>query len=221
MLIQPMGHAQFLLENKYGNTVLTDPFDRETGYPWSEVTCDAVTISHSHHDHSDRSKCRGRNGQPVFIDGEGWHSPLPDVTVEAIPVFHDECGGKKRGGNLMMLFEMDGLRLLHCGDLGHLLSQETVRKIGRVDVLLIPVGGCYTLSPEDAVKTVRALNARVTVPMHYRTACIASWPIETAEPFLRMMNASKAESTPMPMLRVTAEDLSQQKRICVLEAPQP
>ena len=220
MLIEPMGHAQFLLTNRYGDTVLTDPFDRETGYPWETVTCDVVTVSHSHHDHADLGKCRGREGNPIVIDREGWHSPLPDVTVQAVPTFHDDCGGQKRGRNLMMLIEMDGLRLLHCGDLGHLLPEETIASLGRVDVLLIPVGGFFTLSPESAARTVEAIRPRVTVPMHYRTACNASWPIETAEPFLDLMGATEAEREPMPMLRVTAGDLSQQKRICVLEAKQ-
>ena len=217
MLIRYQGHSQFLLEDKNGQRVVTDPYDASTGYPMSEVRADVVTVSHAHGDHSFTDKV---TGSPVIIREAGISMPLPDVKITAIPCFHDGEGGKKRGQNLMMLIEMDGLRLLHCGDLGHLLPEETIASLGRVDVLLIPVGGFFTMSPEDAARTVEAIRPRVTVPMHYRTACNASWPIETAEPFLDLMGATEAEREPMPMLRVTKGDLSEQKRICVLESKQ-
>lgn len=218
MLIIPNGHSQFLLQNSHGATILTDPFDAGCGYPYEKCVSDVVTVSHGHHDHADLQKCAAPDGgKPIVVEGVGRRSPLPDVVIEGIETYHDDCQGQKRGKNVMMLIETDKLRLLHAGDLWHVPSEEIIRRCGRVDVLFLPVGGFFTLSPKEAAETCAALNARITIPMHYKTAYTASWPIEGIESFLSLVGATKAESTPMPLLRVTAGDLSEQKRICVLE----
>ena len=218
MLIRPNGHAQFLLQNSEGAAILTDPFDEGCGYPYEKCIADVVTVSHGHHDHADLGKCEAADGgKPIVIEGAGRRSPLPDVVIEGIEVFHDDCQGQKRGKNVMMLIETEGLRLLHAGDLGHTLSDETLLRCGRVDILFLPVGGFFTLSPAEAAQTCAALKPRIVIPMHYKTAYTASWPIEGVEPFLDLMGATRAERTPMSILRVTKGDLSEQKRICVLE----
>ena len=81
MLLKYMGHSQFLLEDRYGTRILTDPYDGAVGYPMADVRADVVTVSHSHGDHSFVSKV---TGQPVVIDREGTASPAPDVTVRAV-----------------------------------------------------------------------------------------------------------------------------------------
>ncbi len=213
MLITYMGHSQFLIEDRYGTRILTDPYDADTGYPMAQVRADAVTVSHSHGDHSFVSKV---TSSPVVIDREGTWSPAPDVTVKAVPCWHDDVRGKQRGANLMMNICADGVRVLHLGDLGHLPSPETVEAAGPCDLLLIPVGGFFTIDAARAAEVCGLFSPRVIIPMHYRTAFNASWPISDEGPFLDRMNASAPERTPLSLLRVTPEDLSQQPRICLM-----
>ena len=213
MLIRSMGHSQFLLEDRHGQRVVTDPFDAHTGYPMTPVRADAVTVSHAHGDHSFTEKV---TGSPVVIDTAGTRSPLPDVRITGIPSFHDGEGGAKRGSNLLMLIEMDGLRTLHCGDLGHLPDGAILEAAGRVDVLLVPVGGFFTIDAEAAMETCRLFRPRVIVPMHYRTKYNASWPIQDAAPFLKLCSKNGLTPEETEILRITPEDLDRQPDVCVL-----
>lgn len=213
MLIRYQGHSQFLLEDKNGQRVVTDPYDASTGYPMNEVRADAVTVSHAHGDHSFTDKV---TGSPVIIHEAGTHMPLPDVKITAIPCFHDEAGGKKRGTNLMMLIEMDGLRVLHCGDLGHLPDDKMLAAAGRVDILLIPVGGFFTIDAAQAVRTAEMFAPAMIIPMHYRTAYNASWPISDAGPFLKMCAEKGLIAEETDVLRVAKEDLSEQPALTVM-----
>ncbi len=214
MLIQYMGHSQFLLEDRYGTRVLTDPYDASTGYPMADVRADAVTVSHSHGDHSCVSKVPG---EPVVIDREGVFSPAPDITVRAVSCWHDPEQGRKRGGNLMINLCMDGVRVLHLGDLGHIPTPEMVSAAGPCDVLLVPVGGFFTIDAAEAARVCALFSPRVIVPMHFRTAYNASWPISDEQPFLDRMEASPEERTPCPILRIHPGDLSQQPRLCLMK----
>ena len=213
MLIRYQGHSQFLLEDKNGQRVVTDPYDASTGYPMSEVRADVVTVSHAHGDHSFTDKV---TGSPVIIREAGTRMPLPDVKITAIPCFHDEAGGKKRGPNLMMLIEMDGLRVLHCGDLGHLPDEKMLSAAGRTDILLIPVGGFFTIDAAQAVRTAELFAPAMIIPMHYRTAYNASWHISDEKPFLRMCAEKGLRAEEADVLRVTREDLSEQPRLTLM-----
>ena len=213
MLIRYQGHSQFLLEDKNGQRVVTDPYDASTGYPMVSVRADAVTVSHAHGDHSYTDKV---TGSPVIVRDAGRHMPLPDVEITAIPCFHDEAKGAKRGPNLMMLIEMDGVRVLHCGDLGHLPDGKTLSAAGRVDILLVPVGGYFTIDAAQAVKTAELFSPAMIIPMHYRTAYNASWPISDAAPFLRMCAEKGLRAEEADVLRVTKEDLSEQPPLVVM-----
>ncbi len=213
MLIRYQGHSQFLLEDKNGQRVLTDPYDASTGYPMNEVRADVVTVSHAHGDHSFTDKV---TGSPVIIREAGTRMPLPDVRITGIPCFHDGEEGKKRGQNLMMLIEMDGLRVVHCGDLGHLPDEKMLASAGRVDILLIPVGGFFTIDAAQAVRTAEMFAPAMIIPMHYRTAFNAAWPISDADPFLRMCADKGLRAEETDILRVTGEDLSEQPRLALM-----
>jgi L-ascorbate metabolism protein UlaG (beta-lactamase superfamily) len=106
--------------------------------------------------------------------------------VRGVPSFHDESRGKERGRNTIFVFEADGLRVAHLGDLGHALSAEEVKAVGPVDVLLAPVGGHFTIGPEDARRVVERLGAGVVIPMHYKTD-VLGFPIRPVEDFLKLM----------------------------------
>lgn len=209
MLLTHHGHSEFLIETKDGYRILTDPFDAHVGYPMRDVPCDAALVSHGHGDHAYVSKAVGAR----VIDKPGKTTLTEGVAVTGIPSFHDDAQGAKRGGNIIFMIEADGLRVAHLGDLGQWEDAYTAA-LGDIDVLLVPVGGFYTIDAAQAAAIVRALNPRVTIPMHYATAVNAAWPIKPVDGFLDMMNAPGAPR--MPLLRITREDVSQQPRICVL-----
>lgn len=150
------GHACFLAETAAGSVVF-DPYAPGSvpGLTLPPLRADAVVCSHGHRDHA--------HAAGVTLSGR-----KPDFTIRAIPSFHDDRSGTLRGENRIHVLEADGLRLVHMGDLGHMLSEEQLAAVGKPDVLLIPVGGHYTIGPAEAEKLVRALRPRLTIPMHYR-----------------------------------------------------
>ena len=210
MIITYYGHALFTLEAADGHTLVTDPYDASVGYPMGRLQGEAVTVSHEHHDHNNISLVEG---SPIVLRSEGAFDPLPGMRVTGFPSFHDEEQGARRGRNMIFLIEMDGLRLLHLGDLGHSLEPADIDALGRVDVVMVPVGGYYTIDARQAVHLCRALGPRIILPMHYRTAASGRLPIAPVEDFLKALDVYP---TPMPLLRVTREDLSQQPRVALL-----
>lgn len=210
MLILHHGHSEFYLETENGFRILTDPFDAHVGYPMKEVACDAVTISHGHGDHNYVQKATGTF---AIADKAGFTRLSSDIVVQGVPSFHDECAGSKRGSNLIFIIEADGLRIAHLGDLGA-WDEQLAEKIGYVDILLIPVGGFYTIDAASAAALYRRLRPRIVIPMHYKTKVNADWPIADVKDFLQEIGAAAAPQ--MPLLRVTKEDLSEQAPVIVL-----
>ena len=211
MIIECIAHGEFLIELADGYRIVTDPYNAETGYPVHEIRADAVLVSHGHGDHSAVENVKGWT---VKIDKSGSYTLSPGVTVEAIPCFHDDAQGAKRGSNLIFVLKAEGLTVAHLGDLGHLPDADLAARIGPVDILMIPVGGFFTIDADTAVDVVRLLKARVILPMHYRTEANAGWPIASVDDFIGAMGV-KAET--LRLLRVTAEDLGLQPRLAVLE----
>ena len=167
------GHSCFLVETAEGSAVL-DPYAPGSvpGLALPPLSADLVLCSHEHRDHGFRDGVR-LSGRPAAL------------RVEKFESFHDDRRGALRGPNTLHLLEAEGLRLLHLGDLGHMLSPEQIRALGRVDVLLIPVGGHYTIGPETAAELAEALQPGITVPMHYRGEGFGYEVIGPVEPFLR------------------------------------
>lgn len=211
MLILHHGHSEFYLETENGFRILTDPFDAHVGYPMKEIPCDAVTVSHGHGDHNYTEKAVGNI---VIADKAGFTRLASDIVVQGIPSFHDECEGQKRGSNLIFIIEADGLRIAHLGDLGA-WDDALAEKIGYVDILLLPVGGFYTIDAASAAALYQRLKPRIVIPMHYKTEVNADWPIAKVEDFLRIIHAQSAPR--MPILRVTKEDLSEHPPVIVLK----
>ncbi len=212
MLITYHGHSEFYLEGANGFALLTDPFDAHVGYPMGMYRADAVTVTHGHGDHNYTAKA---TGTPAIIDQAGEWYPALEVKITAIPSVHDDAGGTKRGSNLIMKIEMEGLTLVHLGDQGAPLTDDQIRAIGRPDLLMIPIGGFYTIDSPTAFAMVKALNPRVVIPMHYKTAVNAGWPISDEKEFLRLMGAEGLSS--MPLLRVTKQDLSEQPALALMQ----
>ena len=212
MLITYHGHSEFYLEGADGFRLLTDPYDDHVGYPMANWQADAVTVSHGHGDHNYTKKAQGA---PAIIDSAGEWYPAPDVKITAIPSVHDDANGAKRGKNLIMKIEMEGLTLAHLGDQGAPLTEAQIRALGKIDILMVPVGGFYTIDAAAARDAVRAIGPRMVIPMHYKTEVNRDWPISDEKEFLRLMSAENVE--PMPLLRVTRGDLSEQPPLALLK----
>ena len=170
MRIRWLGHSAFLLTAADGTSIITDPyvpdsFSGQMKYGPIRETAHAVTVSHHHRDHDGVSRLPGRPG--VFDRTGGFKTG--SVGISGFETFHDTSKGAQRGRNIVFVFEADGLRVCHCGDLGHVLTAQQVAAIGKVDVLLVPVGGTFTVDAEAAHEVAGQLAARVTIPMHYKT----------------------------------------------------
>lgn len=164
MLLHWYGHACFLLSSA-DTSIMTDPFNEKVGYRLPEDRPDYVTISHDHHDHASVGLV---HGIPLVKRTPGLEK-LGDFMVYGIDSYHDTQDGTKRGKNMIYVFEHEGVRLAHLGDLGHLLSEAQLIALGRVDVLLIPVGGVYTIDAKAACQVIKQVAPRLIVPMHYKT----------------------------------------------------
>lgn len=165
MKIKWYGHSCFLMTAANGARFLTDPCDPDVGYALQHIETDVITVSHDHHDHN---YIEAAMGQPQVLNQAGEYEIL-GCSIHAVPTFHDEVKGKKRGSNLVFVFEIDGLRIAHLGDLGHVPEEETVNAIGPIDVLLAPIGGVYTIDADGARAVANLLKPKILIPMHYKT----------------------------------------------------
>jgi L-ascorbate metabolism protein UlaG (beta-lactamase superfamily) len=168
------GQSTFVLKTSTGLNTLLDPAGSGTGYNIpTQSGIDLVTVSHEHSDHNAVSLA---DGSPVVLHGlagSDWakiDQTVKGVRVRTVGVYHDDTQGSQRGKNAIFVFDVGGLRLAHLGDLGHTLSPEQIRDIGPVDVILIPVGGFYTVDGKAATEVVNQLNPKIVIPMHYKTA---------------------------------------------------
>ncbi len=210
MIISCMGHAKFVIELDNGLRIVTDPYDASCGYPVTANPADVVLVSHQHHDHN---AVETIPGNPRVIDRAGDFDLGGGAAVRAIEAYHDEQQGKLRGKTLLFCLKAEGLTVMHLGDLGHMLTTEQRLLLGSADIVMLPVGGYYTMDANMAKQVADVLHARVILPMHYKTEANASWPIASVTDFLRLY-PEKAEE--LPLLRVSAGDLSCQPRLVVL-----
>lgn len=211
MKITWLGHAAFLLETDRIR-LLTDPYDpTESRIQYQAITIpiDVVTVSHDHFDHNHVS---GLEGTFVTVSRAGVFR-FENVTVSGFETFHDPIGGAERGPNLVFVVEGERLRICHAGDLGHPLSKEQVDAIGRIDVLLVPVGGNYTVDAQEATKIVEDVNPRLVIPMHFKTDSL-DFPIGKVEAFTdRKKNVRILRS---PSVEITHDRLPDTTEVWVL-----
>ena len=166
MKIQWLGHSCFRMTESTGTTVITDPFKpAAVGYAMAYAQADAVTLSHKHDDHG---YVEAVKGSPEVIDTAGNHD-FKGISISGIPSFHDEVEGAKRGENIIYRFSLDGVIVCHLGDIGEECTPELVEQILPVNILLLPVGGTYTIDAEGAKEYVERIMPDVVIPMHYKT----------------------------------------------------
>jgi len=213
MIVKFLGHACFLLTSSSGLRVMTDPYESGAfggalSYAPIADTADIVLVSHEHADHN---YVRGVPGSPkVCRQGCEFHG----IEFRAVQACHDPEGGTKRGHTTIFAFSLDGIRVCHLGDLGATLTPELAAAIGPVDVLLIPVGGTYTLDAGQAWSVVAQLNPRVVIPMHYKTTR-TTMPLSPVEAFVA--GKPRVEHTRRASVSLTAETLGEGPRVVVLD----
>jgi L-ascorbate metabolism protein UlaG (beta-lactamase superfamily) len=183
MKIKWLAHAAFLITADSGTRILTDPYETNDTVKHGVIkeSADIVTTSHDHGDHNNVAAVRGN---PQVVRGS---TESKGIKIRGIPTAHDDTGGSQRGKNTVFCFEVDGIKVCHAGDLGHLLTAEQVKAIGPVDVLMVPVGGFFTIDARSATKVCEQLKPRVIIPMHFKTDKI-KLPIAGVEEFLRGKN---------------------------------
>lgn len=155
------GQACFTVKGA-GATIAIDPF-ADIGLKEPKLSADILLVSHDHADHNNHSIV---SGEPEVIDMPGEYE-YRGVMIEGLPTYHDDQQGAERGRNIVYAFTIDEIQFVHVGDLGHKLDNQTVERLGDVDVLMIPVGGHYTIDAKAAAEVVKQLQPRVTIPMHY------------------------------------------------------
>ena len=167
MIITWQGHSCFKIQNKIGPggiTIATDPFDESVGLKAPKFEANIITISHDHHDHNNIKAVRGK---PYIINTAGEYD-IEGIFVEGVESYHDSRAGAERGKNIIYRIEIDDISITHLGDLGHVLDSKQLEKLEGTDILLVPVGGVYTIGAEKAVEVVSQVEPRLVIPMHYK-----------------------------------------------------
>jgi len=199
MIITWQGHSCFKIQDKVsadGITITTDPFDKKTGLRVPSFESDIVTVSHDHHDHNNVSALRGN---PFVIKTAGEF----DIKGVAIYGVESKHGGKDKGANIMYRFEIDNMSVAHLGDLGQALNDKQLEIIAGVDILLIPVGGKYTLDAKQAVEVISQIEPRIVIPMHYKVEGLEI-DIDGVDKFIREIGIKPIEEE---KLKISKKDL--------------
>lgn len=183
MIIQWIGQSCFKIQSKNNGsevTIVTDPYDEKTGPKMPKIQADIVTISHDHHDHNNLDAIKG---EPFIVNTPGEYE-TKEILIYGIPSQHDDKKGEGRGNNIIYKIVSEELHIAHLGDLGHILNDEQLEKIGNVDILMIPIGGNYTIDSKKAIEIISQIEPRIVIPMHYKMPGFTS-DIATADEFIK------------------------------------
>ena len=185
MKIKWYGHAAFLITSDQGVKIITDPYEPgafggQLTYGQIKDQADIVVISHDHADHNDT---KSLPGSPEIVKGSE-SKTVKGISIKGISTYHDPSKGSERGDNTIFTFSVDGMKICHLGDLGHILGDEELAEIGPVDLLLIPVGGYFTIDPKEATRVAEQIKPKILIPMHFKTKK-CGFPIAPVEDFLK------------------------------------
>ncbi|MBU1136919.1 MBL fold metallo-hydrolase [Patescibacteria group bacterium] len=212
MTISWYGHSCFKISNQGGHlTLIIDPFDKSIGLTPPRGTADIVLVSHNHHDHNNIKSIAGK---PFIVDGPGEYE-VKGVSINGIASYHDNKKGEERGVNTIYLIEMDKIKICHLGDFGQeKLSDSQLEAIGNVDVLVIPVGGKYTIDALEAAKIAKQIEPHLIIPMHYKISGLSIDGLDSADGFLKEMGVEK--KVIVDKLTLKGKDLSTKEMEVVL-----
>lgn len=211
MYITWLGQACFKIQGREV-TIITDPYDKQVGLTLPRLSADIVTVSHGHFDHNNT---KAVSGQPFIINTPGEYE-IKRVFIQGIPSVHDDKEGAERGNNIIFLLEFEEVKIAHLGDLGNTLSDEQLDKLEGVDILLIPVGGVYTIDGKKAAEVVSQIEPRIIIPMHYKIPGLKV-NLQTADKFCDEMGVKKNGED--NKLRITKKDLPVEETKVIILKP--
>jgi L-ascorbate metabolism protein UlaG (beta-lactamase superfamily) len=205
MYITWLGQSCFKLQDKIGSDgvmLVMDPYADEFGLKMPRFEADIVTVSHDHHDHNNLVAIRGN---PYIINTAGEYE-VKSVFIEGVEAWHDEKNGAERGKNIIYRVEMEDISVTHLGDLGHVLETKQLEKLEGTDILLIPVGGKYTINAAKAVEVISQIEPRIIIPMHYKVPGLKV-DIEGVEKFIKELGLKPRLEE---KLKISKKDLPQE-----------
>lgn len=171
MIISWFGQSCFRIEAKEGPStgsgqvsILIDPFSKEIGLKPPKIKDDIVIVSHNHYDHNSVEEIAPETFL-INIPGEYERN---GIYIRGIQSFHDKSEGKERGLNTIFIIKAEEITVCHLGDLGHELTDKQIEEIGDVDILMVPVGGKYTIDYKEAIETISQIEPKIIIPMHYK-----------------------------------------------------
>lgn len=205
MYITWLGHSAFKFQDKLtadGVTLVMDPYGEETGLKMPKIEADILTISHDHNDHNNAAAIKGA---PFVIHCAGEYE-IKNVAIEGVEVPHDDKDGKERGKVVAYRIDMDDISIAHLSDLGSQLTPKQLETLGDVDILLIPVGGKYTLDAKKAVEVVSQIEPRIVIPMHYAVPGL-KYDLDPVEKFIKELGVKPRMEE---KLKIAKKDLPQE-----------
>lgn len=214
MVIEYLGHSSFLITAASGTKIITDPFDPnlygdDFTYKTFNGAADIVTISHDHRDHSGANIVKGK---PIIIRGNGKFF-AKNATIFGVKTWHDGVHGSLRGKNTVFAITIDEITIIHFGDLGHILTADQAAEIGSADVAMVPIGGYYTIDAQQADTVVKQVDAKIVIPMHYKTEK-CSFPIADVEAFINSKQNVSIQNT--SSIQITKDTIPSEQKIIVL-----
>ncbi|MEK9179436.1 MAG: MBL fold metallo-hydrolase [Patescibacteria group bacterium] len=208
MKIKYCGHSSFLIQTKNAD-IVTDPFDTKMlGIKFPSVEASIVTVSHQHPDHNQTDAV---GGEKVVFDFPGEYE-RKGVRIIGYQSFHDDAKGKERGENIIFKIIADGITIVHLGDLGHIPDDELMENIKDADILLIPVGGFYTIDAKTAVKIADIIKPEILIPMHFNDPKLnqeAFGKLLGVDEFLSLVG--KKDLAPVSKLDISVEKLPERE----------
>jgi L-ascorbate metabolism protein UlaG (beta-lactamase superfamily) len=213
--IKFLGHAAFLITTSDGTKIVTDPYEPggfggAIGYGPLREPADIVVISH---DHADHNYAKMVPGNPVVLKGLGEQTER-GVTFRSLATYHDSSHGAERGGNVVRVIRADDITLCHLGDLGEQVTAEDATCLGPIDVLMVPVGGTFTVDSKGATAIVNRLRPRIAIPMHFKTGKVG-FSLATIDDFLR--GKQRVRTVDGSELEITRDSLPEPTEIVVLQ----
>ncbi|HPL93138.1 MAG TPA: MBL fold metallo-hydrolase [bacterium] len=211
------GHSCFQCQfslNGENVSVVIDPYSANIGLKLPNLTADFALVTHQHEDHNNIEALRFTNGTMV-IDSPGEYE-IKNVFVQGMASFHDESKGEERGQNVIYKIKAEEITIAHLGDLGCDLTSEQLEALENVDILLIPVGGKYTLDAKKAAHLIKQIDPKIVIPMHYKTAG-SNMDIDDLQPFAKEMGLG--EYTTENSLKVSAGQLVNENVIVKILKP--
>ncbi len=217
MQITWLGQSCFQIASSQGKNgqvaIVTDPFDERLGLKALQLEAEIVMVSHNHYDHNNAKAIKGN---PFLINGPGEYD-IQGAYIQGIPAFHDDSQGKERGETTIFTIEMEEMRICHLGDLGQKeLTEDQLEKIGTIDILMIPIGGVYTIDAKGAAKIISQIEPKIIIPMHYQIPKL-KMKLEGLDKFLKTMGQKAQE--PQNKIIIKKKDLPEEEtRIVILKA---